>query len=273
MSDQESKAEWGKVAVFMSLVWYLLIVGLGAVVVVIANFPSVDQQGAVVFPRTADGLSQFFPFRGTVSPDQGLLLLALFAGISGSFLHAAQSLSSYIGNAAFKVSWTAWYFLRPWVGGVLGFALYFALRSGLVSGINAVNPYGVVALGLLGGWFSKTTTDKLQEVFETLFKTDEDAKRKDKLHSVERPVINGVTPSPVPTSATELTISGRHFMAGTKVRIGDVELDGVFVSETELKAPLSKLVNRPSGNAKVTLQIRNPEGLEPLSTKQEVTFD
>ena len=33
----------------------------------------------------------------------------------------------------------------------------------------------------LSGWFSKTTTDKLQEVFETLLKTDQDKKRKDKL--------------------------------------------------------------------------------------------
>jgi len=38
-----------------------------------------------------------------------------------------------------------------------------------------MNPYGVTAISLLGGWFLKTTTGKLQEVFEVLFKTNADS--------------------------------------------------------------------------------------------------
>jgi hypothetical protein len=75
--------------------------------------------------------------------------------------------------------------LRPWIGAVLAFAVYFALRAGLVTGAEGLNPYGVVATGVLAGWFSETTTDKLQEVFGTLFKTDEDRIRKDKLGNIE----------------------------------------------------------------------------------------
>jgi len=36
-----------------------------------------------------------------------------------------------------------------------------------------MNPYGVTAINLLGGWFLKTTTGKLQEVL--LFKANADS--------------------------------------------------------------------------------------------------
>jgi hypothetical protein len=147
---------------------------------VIVNFPTV-KENVVVFPHGNLDAPTFLPFGKLNSSDQGLILLVTLTGVAGSFLHAAQSLSSYVGNASFKASCTVLYFLRPWIGGILGLAIYFTFRAGLIAGASAVNPYGVVALGLLGGWFSKTTTDKLQEVFETLFKTEEDSKRKDKL--------------------------------------------------------------------------------------------
>lgn len=243
------------------LIVYLLLVGAGAAVGVIASFPT----------ETANGPS--FPDWLGVSPEQGLIALAALAGVAGSFLHAAQSLSSYIGNRAFRASWAVWYFLRPWIGGVLGFAIYFAFRAGLVSGTDGVNSYGVVALGLLGGWFSKTTTDKLQEVFETLFKTNEDRKRKDKLHMAGKPVIDAVVPSPVPGAQPDITVIGRHFMDGCTVFVGGQEIDTAFVSETELQVVLDQLVQRPSGGAQVVLRVRNPEGAESLSDPFAVAFD
>lgn len=162
------------------LVIYLLVIGIGAAALVAVNFPT-ESGGAIDFTDDGQGGIVFIPLGTLRSSDQGLALLALLAGVAGSFIHAAQSLSSYIGNKAFRASWTAWYLLRPWIGGVLGVGLYFAIRAGVVSGPSTVNPYVVVAFGLLGGWFSKTTTDKLQEVFATLFKTDQDEQRLDKL--------------------------------------------------------------------------------------------
>lgn len=162
------------------LVGYLLIVGVTAAMLIVVNFPNTTS-GDFEFSDAGAGGPEFFPFGPLRGNDQGFLLLAFCAGVTGSFLHAAQSLSTYLGNASFKASWSSWYVLRPWIGGLLGFALYFSFRAGLVAGASVVNPYGVIAIGTLAGWFSKTTTDKLQEVFETLFKTDEDRKRKDKL--------------------------------------------------------------------------------------------
>ncbi|MEO0508551.1 MAG: hypothetical protein AAF065_01685 [Verrucomicrobiota bacterium] len=149
------------------LVIYLFTVGLFAVVYLV-----------MIFPEVKDGT---FVTSENLNPDQTLILLSLFSGVAGSFIAAAQSLSSYVGNGAFKSSWTMWYFLRPWIGGMLGLAIFFAFRAGFVASVEAVNPYGVAALGVLGGWFSKTATDKLREVFETLFVTNADDDRQDGL--------------------------------------------------------------------------------------------
>ena len=163
----------------LGLTIYLLIVGLGAMLLIAANFPTTTADGNVEF-------ATFIPLNWVPSDDQAMALMAFLAGVTGSFLHASQSLASYVGNGEFKTSWATWYFLRPWIGGILGFSLYFVFRAGLIGGAGTFNPYGLIAVGLLGGWFSKTTTDKLQEVFETLFKTEADKERKDKLTPTTR---------------------------------------------------------------------------------------
>jgi len=168
------------------LLLYLSAVCVGAALIVIYNFPTVTGEG-LIFPRlNADDTFTFAPFNWHLTLEQGLIVLALCGGMAGSFLHAGQSLISYIGNGKFRSSWTSWYMLRPWIGGILGFTLYFTLRAGLISGVVGVNPYGTVGLGILGGWFSKAATDKLQKVFETLLNTEQDALRDDKLTGDQR---------------------------------------------------------------------------------------
>jgi hypothetical protein len=281
--------DWKKGEFWLALVLviYLLVIGVGAAAIVTINLPmdcrdqttSTDDNegqtdsGGEATPADDDkGEVEFFPLGTLRSPDQGLALLALFAGIAGSFIHAAQSLSSYIGNKTFKVSWTAWYFLRPWIGGVLGIALYFAIRAGIVSGTTTVNPYVVVAFGLLGGWFSKTTTDKLQEVFGTLFKTEQDEQRRDKLAMPKRPSIKDIDPSPVPAGANEIVIVGEDFMKGAAVRIDDNELPADFVSQGTLRVSLARLPQRPAAGTDVYIRVKNPEGIEPLSKAHKLTF-
>ncbi len=62
--------------------------------------------------------------------------------------------------------------------------LYFAVRGGLITG-NAgaqnLSLYGVAAVAGSAGMFSKQATDKLREVFETLFKTTQPLERPDEL--------------------------------------------------------------------------------------------
>ena len=70
------------------------------------------------------------------------------------------------------------------LGATLALIFYLVLRGGLLAtgtGPNALNPYGVAALAGLAGMFTKQATNKLDELFSTLFKTDKDRVLKDKL--------------------------------------------------------------------------------------------
>lgn len=119
-----------------------------------------------------------------------LLCLVLLAGAIGSFLHMAQSFSDFAGNRTLKSSWLWWYFFLPFVGSGLALALYTGLRGGLITVAAAsaikssdLNPYGLVAGGILAGLFSKQATSKLGEIFDTVFQSSSDSKTKDQLNS------------------------------------------------------------------------------------------
>ena len=90
----------------------------------------------------------------------------------------------FVGNRRFVGSWTWWYLLRPFIGVALALLIYFAVRGGLIAastGAGGLSPYGVAAIAGMAGLFSKQATDKLREVFETLFKTDHPPERDDQL--------------------------------------------------------------------------------------------
>lgn len=277
-TEDGRKTEWPSLKQIISpitavrlLVFYLLVMGVGATLIIVCNFPTIVEE-KVIFSQQGDGRFRIFPFGSLGNADQGLVMLAVAAGIAGSFLHAAQSLSTFVGNKDFKSSWVLWYYLRPLVGGILGMTVYFAFRAGLVSGTNSVNPYGVVALGMLGGWFSKTTTDKLQEVFEILLKTDQDRKRKDKLESHERPVIDRIEPEPVTADVEKLTIRGHHFGANATAEFDGDDVPTEVVSDTQLQVNLKELVSRPSATT-ISVTVRNTDPDTRPSKPQSVTFE
>lgn len=113
-----------------------------------------------------------------------LLLVSVIFGALGSFLHAAKSFTTFAGNRALVASWLWWYGLQPLVGMALSLIFYVVVRGGLfASGSNAasVSPHGVAGVSGLVGMFSKQATDKLNELFSTLFQTGADAERRDKV--------------------------------------------------------------------------------------------
>lgn len=134
------------------------------------------------------------------SLDRRLLLLALFAGVLGSTLHTMQSFAAFVGDGKLERSWFWWYVLRAPVGALLGFLLYVVTRGGILT-VNAsgtsddVNPYGVIAIASLAGWFSKKATDKLAEVFDILFRTASATEFTGKLGPPKLPVLESITPT------------------------------------------------------------------------------
>jgi hypothetical protein len=75
--------------------------------------------------------------------------------------------------------------LVPLIGAALALIFYLVFRGGFLttaSKSSDVNVYGLVAISGMVGMFSKQATNKLDEVFSTMFKSEKDDKNlKDKL--------------------------------------------------------------------------------------------
>jgi nitrogen fixation protein len=108
-----------------------------------------------------------------------LLFLVIISAAIGSSVQAAKSFAAFTGTRQFNPDWNWWYFLRLPTGIGLALLLYFVVRGGFMTGSLAdqsvagsvVNPFGVAALSALAGMFSRQVSDKLQELFENLFRT------------------------------------------------------------------------------------------------------
>ena len=198
--------------------------------------------------------------------DEGLVLLALLAGVLGSFMHAAQSLAMYVGNGQLKKSWVLWYALRPAIGGVLGLLFYFFLRAGLIPAAGngnseAVSPYGVVAFAALAGWFSKRATDKLAEIFDTLFRTAKDQDYRDPLSKDGKPEILAVSPPKVSIAQVPATGIKLVFTCDKLASQAWLSLDGVkqaTVTEGGMKLSLVVPVAALKVGSTLRVTVSNP---------------
>jgi hypothetical protein len=127
------------------------------------------------------------------------------------------------------------------------------LRAGLIPGATganteAVSPYGVVAFGALAGWFSKRTSDKLAEVFETLFRTTKDLEYKDQLTGGAKPKIVSVKPDLVATSLAAgdvvLTLKCEGLNPGAQATLNDQALTTKLIDNTQLEVTIPAAIGK-----------------------------
>lgn len=199
--------------------------------------------------------------------DERLLLLVIVAGMLGAFVHGATSLADFIGNNSFNKNWAWFYLLRPVIGMALALVFYFVIRGGFLTtsgGAGDINPYGIAALAGLVGMFSKQATDKLSEVFSTLFKSSEggDKLRTGSLEGDKTVTVSKVDPPQIiaVTGSPTITLTGTNFVSGATVQANGTVLETTFVSETQLTAQLTReLIANP-----VTLKLKvvNPDANE-----------
>ena len=221
----------------------------------------------------------FLGFCRRTSFDERLILLVIVAGILGSFVHGATSLADFIGNNKFNRNWTWFYLLRPAIGMALALVFYFVVRGGFLTtsgGARDINPYGIAALAGLVGMFSKQATDKLSEVFSTLFRAaagEGDAKRSGSLKPdvATGPSITKVTPKSVTAGSTNqtVTVTGTNFTRGCSVFLDTVQQDTTFVSESEVKAKLADA--NLAVAKKFKLKVVNPDKKESPAVDFTVT--
>lgn len=207
----------------------------------------------------------FFKKCVMASFDERLILLVIVAGILGSFVHGATSIADYIGNDCFKRTWCWFYLLRPVIGMALALVFYFVVRGGFLStnvGATDINPYGIAALAGLVGMFSKQATDKLSEVFSTLFRSgsgEGDEKRGDPLEREPTTVTMTIDPPEVTAGgeACKITVTGADFVEGSTIFLNDSPQSTTFESANRLSANVAKEIIANPGVLKLT--VVNPD--------------
>ena len=122
------------------------------------------------------GVFGFAPW--PISKEMQLLLLVLCTGAFASSVYAMKSLADYKGNGRFSATWSLYYLKQPIEGAGIAFLFYVAIRGGFLTGgggdASAVNQFGMCAIAGLAGAFSDMAFMKLREVFQTLFKPQDD---------------------------------------------------------------------------------------------------
>ena len=263
---------WGKIVVGL----FLVFVGGVLVYLLVALWPAVQAATAVTDPSetTVASPKTISIFGASYSPDPDVTLLLLVAVLSalGSYIHTAQSFVDFAGNRQLVVSWIWWYIFRILIGVALAEIFYFAIRAGFFgtdTPTSYINPYGIAAIAGLVGLFSKQATDKLREVFETLFRTEPgygDDTRKDALtHPV--PTLTAIEPTTleVDSQLLQIALRGEGFIPQSLVRVSrsspeegtPIARETSYRSSTELIATL-----KPDDVAKagsLTLTVINPE--------------
>jgi hypothetical protein len=241
---QASMPPWG-----VGLLGVLMIaLGVGILYELIAIWPAVD---AATAESPASKKVAILGFDYNASPQTALILLVVFSSALGSYIHAATSFADYVGNRRLAASWTWWYLLRTFVGAALGVLFYFAVRGGFFSADtpeNVINPYGIAALAGLVGLFSKQATDKLRELFDTLFRVAEgygDEARGDSIAN-PAPLVAGVEPPSLLVGGDlVIRLAGEGFIPSSLVRVSRADQPGVvlerqarYIGPTELDVTL-----------------------------------
>jgi len=156
-----------------------------------ARQPSASKADTLARVDTARADTTLSPAAITMSLDQRYLLVALLFGILGGASHGLASLMDFRGQRRLFRSWSLWYFALPFLGGMLAIIFYVAVRAGLLTGggkdvTESINIYGVAAFSAVVGLFTDRATNKLGEIFGTIFATKA-KEREGKLTSGDTP--------------------------------------------------------------------------------------
>jgi hypothetical protein len=247
--------------VFTTLIFYFLV----------TTWPVLVPDTSV--PAYATSKFMFKPFRlfgqGPYDwePDLRMLLTVIIAGAIGSLIHTLTSFGDYVGNRRLGTSWLWWFILRTPIGVALAIVAYLILRGGLIvptlqttketdlqGATLLLNPYAIAAFAALAGMFSRQATDKLREVFETVFTPQKPVKRDDPLNTGSELKIEPATLTMGQDQV--LTITGRGFQKDTTATIDGKTRTFTWKSETE--GTVTTLPEDVEKTGQLRLVITNP---------------
>lgn len=251
--------------------WYeSLCLGLYFVVLALTTFYLLVATWPISNSNNTSELGKFSIFGWkdlSLEADQRLMVTVILAGALGSLIHSITSFADYVGNHRLGRSWIWYLVLRTPAGIALALLFYFVLRGGLIvpslpngSGqtntTNLLNPYGIAAIAALAGMFSKQATDKLREIFDTLFRTREPVSRADPLARA-KPVISGTEPAKLAVGGpVALSVLGQGFHRDCTASVSGTARPVEWQSETRLAVTL--LPQDIAQKTEIRLVIRNP---------------
>lgn len=231
-----------------------------------AVWPTPLPSGATATPKPQwDPNLTWLWFNGQITDERRLLLLVIITAALGSYIHAATSFTSFVGNETLKTSWILWYVLRAPIGVSLAIIFYCVVRGGLLSS-GAVgtdmSPFGVAALSGLVGMFSKQASDKLRETFDNLFRTAPgkgDDARTDKLKPAGL-TIKSLDPTGAAAGSKGVIIklAGESFIQGMKVLVNDADRVTDFNSPAELAVHLTDADTAAAGSLQIAVKAAPP---------------
>jgi hypothetical protein len=108
---------------------------------------------------------------GEAITNTAVLLAVLFAGGAGACLQAVTAVVRYIGWRTFQPGWSAFFFLRPLMGGAMSLIVYVGLRALFVQSslpASQLNYYGILAISFLVGTQSQVVLGRLTEFYDVV---------------------------------------------------------------------------------------------------------
>jgi hypothetical protein len=212
------------------------------------------------------------------APDLRMFLTVIIAGTIGSLIHTLTSFGDYVGNRRLSSSWLWWFVLRTPIGISLAIVSYLILRGGLIAptlqasrdgdlqgATVLLNPYGIAAFAALAGMFSRQATDKLREVFETVFTAQKAVPRAEPLKG--RPALE-LDPARLTRGKPQLlTVAGTGFDKNIKATVDSKSRAVQWISETQIKITILDEDVAKAGRLDLTL--KNPNN-ETFNTTVEV---
>lgn len=194
-----------------------------------------------------------------------MIIIIMLVGSLGASLHGLVSLSEYAGNKSFDVSWSSWYVVRPFVGGILSLLFYFVVRGGFLTNAADFDTgefYTLVAMSSLVGLFSKQALYKLSDIFDVIFRSVRENYLKDKITRNPVPDIDSVDPAEISMSSEKitLTIQGSDFIKESVVVLNTNKLKTTFISSKKLSAELKTSDFTGQTNLEVSVSNPPPEG-------------
>ncbi len=257
---------------------YFVCIAVLTFYVLIATWPVVDAADPTGSRFEDPHVFGFYKLRA--SADSRLFITIVTAGALGSLVHCITSFADYVGDRSLKQSWVWYLILRTPIGVALALLVYLVLRGGLIAptlpqgGANGhtatiLNPYGLAAVAAMAGMFSKQATDKLAEIFDSLFHTTKPVARADPLNPTP-PVISSTDPPRLQKGVTTpVAVNGRNFNKNCSASINGKQREVKWESDTRLTVML--LPEDVSAAGELQVVVRNPTAFGGASAPLSVT--